>query len=334
MKVSALYLKNFKRFTDLRIENIPGSSKLVLLIGSNGSGKSSVFDAFSLIAFAIKGEIRGEGFWDYYIKKKDLPVSVTIKFPDSSEYTISKEKHHNLDLPATAFCGRTSFRQLSRLRRTGLGQGKDVDFEKDTDRPKFFIEKDNRFENDIERITEIILKDFFRSNQSNEQIRNKYIDPVNSGLENIFGKNDRTRLQLIEIIPPLEGKVAQINFQKGDSEIHYDLLSAGEKEVFNLLINLLSRASLYRDTVYFLDEMDLHLNTRLQFNLLKEITENWIPEECQLWTATHSLSFIEYARQSGLASIDFDDLNFDLPHVLMPEPEDNPDVYEIAVGKE
>ena len=144
-----------------------------------------------------------------------------------------------------------------------------------------------------------------------------------------------TKLQLIEIIPPLEGKVAQISFRKGNSEMHYNYLSAGEKEVFNLLINLLSRGSLYQDTIYFLDEIDLHLNTKLQFSLLKEITENWIPENCQLWTATHSLGFIEYAKQTDIASIiDFDDLDFDLPRILSPEPKDNPDIYEIAVGKE
>jgi len=177
--------------------------------------------------------------------------------------------------------------------------------------------------------------DFFRSQQSNEQIRRKYIDPINSALEKIFGSGNGTKLQLIEIIPPLEGKVAQITFRKGDSEIHYNYLSAGEKEVFNLLINLLSRGSLYRDTIYFFDEIDLHLNAKLQFRLLKEITENWIPENCQLWSATHSLGFIEYAKQTDIASIiDFDDLDFDLPSVLSPEPKDNPEIYEIAVGKE
>lgn len=153
-------------------------------------------------------------------------------------------------------------------------------------------------------------------------------------MKNIFGSGNGTKLQLIEIIPPLEGNVAQITFSKGNSEIHYNYLSAGEKEVFNLLINLLSRGSLYKDTIYFLDEIDLHLNTKLQFNLLKELIENWIPESSQLWTATHSLGFIEYSKQSDTASIiDFDDFDFDLPRVLSPEPKDNPDIYEIAVGK-
>jgi len=339
MKISKIHLKNFKRFTDLLVDNIPPTAKLVLLIGSNGSGKSSLFDAFGFVDTAIKEyHARDDEFWDYYRKHKDAPASVTVFFGDKSENTVSSDDYSNIyrkKLSPTAFYGRTSFRQIPRLTRTSLGQGGKIDFQKDSDRPRFFIERDERFENDVEKIAEVILKDIFRSQHSNEQIRRKYIDPINSSLRNIFGGENGTKLQLIEIIPPLEGKVAQITFHKGDSEFHYNYLSAGEKEVFNLLINLLSRAPLYQDTVYFLDEMDLHLNTKLQFNVLKEITENWIPENCQLWTASHSLGFIEYAKQTDIASIvDFDDLDFDLPRVLSPEPKDNPEIYEIAVGKE
>lgn len=335
MKISKIHLTNFKRFTDLVIDNIPNTSKLVLLIGSNGSGKSSVFDAFGFVVSSIIRDVSTNAdFLGYYRKKKEESLIVSIHLENNGEILLSDKNFIKPNIPTTSFYGRTSFRQIPRLTRTSLGQSI-FDIDKDSDRPKFFIDKDNRFENDIEKITEIILKEFFRGKQSNEQIRERYINPINTALKNILGEGNGTKLQLIEIIPPLEGKIAQINFRKGNSEIHYNYLSAGEKEVFNLLINLLSRGSLYQDTIYFMDEIDLHLNTRLQFKLLKEITENWIPANCQLWTATHSLGFIEYAKQSDIASIiDFNDLDFDLPRILSPEPKDNPDIYEIAVGKE
>ena len=336
MRISKIQLTNFKRFSDLLIDNIPDASKLVLLIGTNGSGKSCLFDAFGFIDGTIKRDVAiNEEYWNYFKKKTDVDVSVKITFENNVECLVSSGGFKQSKLTDTTFYGRTSFRQIPRLTRKYLGQSGQLDLEKDSDRPKFFIERDDRFENDIEKITEVILKDFFRSKQSNEQIREKYIDPINSALKNIFGSGNGTKLQLLEIIPPLEGKIAQITFQKGDSEFHYNYLSAGEKEVFNILINLLIRRPLYRDTIYFLDEIDLHLNTKIQFTLLKELTENWIPENCQFWTASHALGFIEYAKQSESASIiDFDDLDFDLPRMLTPEPKDNPDIYEIAVGKE
>jgi len=334
MKIRRLELTNFKRFSNLTIDNIPKEAKLVLLIGSNGSGKSSVFDAFELLNTLSRIPVeRTSPEWSYYRKNTGDQIGVNV-FTHNDQHWFTNEQHSGNFEAGKLFYGRTSFRQLSKLTRTTLGANV-VDLSQDTDRPRSFIEKDDRFENDIEKITGTILKDFFRSNNSSEQIREKYIQPINNALRNIFGEGGGTKLQLIEIIPPLEGKVAQINFKKGESEIHYNYLSAGEKEVFNLLVNLLSRGSLYQDTIYFLDEIDLHLNTKLQFNLLKEIVENWIPPKCQLWTASHSLGFIEYAQQSDQGVIiDFDDLDFDSTHILSPEPKDNPEVYEIAVGKE
>lgn len=80
--------------------------------------------------------------------------------------------------------------------------------------------------------------------------------------------------------------------------------------------------------------MDCHLNTALQSSLIHEIVSIWIPDSAQLWTASHALGFIEYAKNSDLAStIDFNLLNFDTRQELLPLPKDNLDVYEIAIPK-
>jgi AAA15 family ATPase/GTPase len=352
MKIKTMRLQNFRRFTDLTITGIPETSKLVLLIGANGSGKSSLFDAFGFCVNVLKGSGFNADSWDYYRKSPSRPVRLEIEFGSNEFIRLSSDKefrtsvilvgskgmvsYENTIKSTSPLYGRTSFRQIPRLTRTAMGQGGNIDFEKDSDRPHYFIDRDERFENDVERIIDSIIQSVFLSDDKLvSEIREKFIHPLNKAFANIFGASNGTRLELLEIRPPVEGKIAQITFQKGESEFHYNNLSAGEKEIFNILVNLLSRRDMYRDTIYFFDEIDLHLNTSLQFQLLKEITENWIPENCQLWTASHSLGFIEYAKQSNLASIiDFDNYDYDQPQTLLPDPKDNPAIYEIAVGKD
>ncbi len=80
--------------------------------------------------------------------------------------------------------------------------------------------------------------------------------------------------------------------------------------------------------------MDCHLNTALQSSLLDEIVSRWIPNSAQLWTASHALGFIDYARSNELASIlDFNLLNFDTKKELLPLSKDKLEVYEIAIPK-
>lgn len=335
MRITGLELHNFKRFTQLTLAGIPAEAKLVLLIGSNGSGKSSVFDAFELLNRGSK--MQGLNDEHYYKKEIFNSTKIIFQLADglTGDYKVIHQGstlHNNLE--NLNFYGRSSFRQLPRLTRTNLG-GRVIDIKNDTDRPQYFIDRDERFENDIENITGIILRDLFRSSNPQEKIKERFIDPINRGLSNIFGENNGTKLELIEIIPPLDGKIAQVTFRKGQSEFHYNHLSAGEKEVINILINLSSRRDALENAICFFDELDLHLNTKLQFRLMQEIVTNWIPDNSQFWTASHSLGFIEYARTSAEAVIlDFDDLDFDLPHTLRPVPKEQSDVYEIAVGKE
>ena len=47
MKIREVKLNKFKRFTDLTIKDVPESVKLVILVGPNGCGKTSVFEAFN-----------------------------------------------------------------------------------------------------------------------------------------------------------------------------------------------------------------------------------------------------------------------------------------------
>jgi hypothetical protein len=81
--------------------------------------------------------------------------------------------------------------------------------------------------------------------------------------------------------------------------------------------------------------MDVHLNTKLQYSVLKEITERWIPEGSQLWTASHALGFIDFANDYDKGVVlDFDDLDFDQPQIIRPAAKNDFQVFELAVSKD
>ena len=347
MYISNIKLKNFKRFTDLTIDlsQPERPPKLVLLIGANGSGKTSVFDGFNVLSEYYKaGLVLADNFFadditHYYRKEKGDKSTIDANFGNGMALTVSSDDFDSAGLrqstPETVFYGRSSLRQVPHLIRTSLGSTSSFDLTKDSDRPLTYIDRDERFENDLEEITKNILQEFYQSDRERSEIIKTYIEPINKAFERIFEDDKTVVPRLVSIIPPLDNNVTEVRFQKGNTEFRYDLLSNGEKGIFNTLINLLSRKKFYQDTIYYLDELDLHLNTRLQYNLLKEITEHWIPENCQLWTASHSYGFIDYAREANHAAIiDFNSLDFDVPQVLVPELKNSLDVFDVAVPKE
>jgi predicted ATPase len=340
MHIEKLTLRDFKRFRELTIDlgQAQPPPRLVLLIGANGSGKSAVFDALEWVSAPIKG---GKNFNDwpaYYRKGGDAEPEVECLLSGGLRAYRRGAPTQELDASSattlkTAFYGRSSSRQVPQLTRR---RSEGIDVAADEDRPRLYILPDQRFENDIDLLARRILIQVFRGDSFDAaKLKEDYIEPINDALQRIFRGNAATSLSLTQLLPPLANEPADVRFRKGVSEIHYDLLSSGEKEVLNILLDLFVRRDFYRDTVYFIDELDVHLHTGLQYGLIQEIAEHWIPDGCQLWTAGHSLGFIQYAQENERAVIlDLDELDFDVPHTLTPAPRHSMEVFDIVVPKD
>lgn len=336
MRIKSIELKNFKRFTDLTISDIPDTSKLVLVVGSNGSGKSSLFDAFDWLS---KGPFKaipyGNDAINYYRKDGKTEPIAQINLNDGK--SISKSGLNVLTGRELVqrFIGRSSIRIVPKITNNANTQ----QVPSDTDSPVTYIENDFRFINDvflyIQQINTALREPVFSGKQADTlKIFRDLIQPLNQSLLNIFGGDETTTIQIAKFDDATPHAPAKLIFKKGVSEINYDLLSHGEKQVIILLINFIVRQAYYKDSIIFIDEMDCHLNTALQSSLLEEIINRWIPDDSQLWTASHALGFIDYARKSDAASIiDFDLLDFDIKQELLPLPKDKLEVYEIAIPK-
>jgi energy-coupling factor transporter ATP-binding protein EcfA2 len=153
VKIQSLHLKNFKRFTDLRIDGINSKARLVLLIGANGSGKSSVFDAFKILSTVIDDK---EKSWfggsqgssvkaEYYAKDRSSDFRVVA----TTDLGVIKNGEQNSPL-GLKFYGRSSLRVVPTLRQN---QSPVNVIRTNSDAPARLIDLDERFHTDAALFT-------------------------------------------------------------------------------------------------------------------------------------------------------------------------------------
>jgi AAA15 family ATPase/GTPase len=352
MHITSLRLQNFKRFTDLRLTEIPASARLVLLIGANGSGKSSVFDALEYAAHTLRnrpGGLTGDQRRAYY-SKSNTDESVDIDFDEvrgtiaggkvkRAESADGSDALDEMYARLRRLYGRSTLRVAARIGNV-LTSGLSDIISRNEDAPTTFIDIDSRLTADAMKFAvdfnEALRKPVFEGRQVDIlALRDELIQPLNQALKRVFGSVGPYPQMAGFREPENVGASVNYFFTKGEHTFAYDVLSFGEKQVFALLLNLFVRREGLADAVIYIDEMDLHLNTALQYALLEEIVEHWIPANSQLWTASHSLGFIRYAIDHEHASIfDFDALDFDQPQTLTPAAKETSEVLQIAVPTE
>lgn len=155
-----------------------------------------------------------------------------------------------------------------------------------------------------------------------DEIKEKLIGKIQKAMSNIFED-----LSLNGLKNPFE--YGTFFFKKGKNDsFHYKNLSAGEKSAFDLLLDLVLKIEYFNDSVIFIDEPETHMHTQLQGKLIEEIY-NLIPEQNQLWIATHSLGILQKAKElitkqkGDIAILDFSDNDFDKPSILEPKKLDS-----------
>ncbi|SHI91582.1 Predicted ATPase [Desulfatibacillum alkenivorans DSM 16219] len=85
MKIESIRLKNFKAFKDAEMTNIP---RLCVVVGANGTGKSSLFSVFAFLKDALEtninaalGKLGGSrGIKEVRSRGEDGPIEIEIKF--------------------------------------------------------------------------------------------------------------------------------------------------------------------------------------------------------------------------------------------------------------
>ena len=292
---------------------------MVILVGPNGSGKSSLFEAFNYWFSTVRMSIPFTP--DYHVKvgtaavqnRNELMQKINVQF-----HGIAVDPRDDPAINKKLFYFRSAYRHeadftIQQLTRT-------ADILENQRRPQMMINPEARVSDNYQRIVASSIETLFDSAKKEEtagDITDRLIGRVREAMQRVF-----PNLILSGLGRPMED--GTFRFEKGVSRsYHYKNLSGGEKAAFDLLLDFIVKSESFNDTVFCIDEPDLHMHTRLQANLLEELYRQ-LPTNCQLWIATHSIGMtrramdLHRASPSEVVFLDFGDRDFDYPQEMTP----------------
>lgn len=315
MKITKISLNKFKRFERLSIDNIPKTAKLVVLTGPNGSGKSSLFEGFNF--WARHNRKQGTSFDQEYhsrgsaVQEPELKKTTYIEFHD---FTTNREDQEN----KKCFYIRSAYRHEADFTSSQISNVSDA--LESINRLSTLMHQESRISENYNRIVGEAVQELFNGKEDDKpkkEIRDRLIGEIRTSMQILFGD-----LVLSGTGNPTNN--GTFRFNKGtSSDFHFKNLSGGEKAAFDLLLDFIVKKETFNNTVFCIDEPELHMHTKLQGKLLEQLF-TLLPDNCQLWISTHSIGMARKAAELDRANpdqvvfIDFHDQNFDQEVTLTP----------------
>ena len=318
MKIQDVHIQHYKRFTNLTITGLPVTAKLVVLVGPNGCGKTSLFEAFNHWYMY-------EGFRTYADKDYSIKKEEGFDFNESNWHNliVTKISFHDsygnksADEIKGKFYFRSAYRNEPDFSITNFHQQQDPRFSYKLN----LMSTDITVSENYQRLVSSAISGLFKGEKDKklvEELREELIGKIRNSLKRVF-----TDLTLNGVgDDPLNN--GSFFFEKGSVEdFHYKNLSAGEKSAFDLILDLIIKSATFFNAIYCIDEPEAHMHTHLQSLLLNEIY-SLVPDNSQLWVATHSLGMLRRAQQlenenpGTVVFLDFDGRDYDSPVVITP----------------
>ena len=161
-----------------------------------------------------------------------------------------------------------------------------------------FIQNDAAVSKNYQRLVCQAFKDVFtdfNENATIREFREHVVGDIKRSIQRVFPE-----LVLNNLGDPLED--GTFFFDKGISNrFDYQNLSGGEKAAFDLILDLVVKIRDFDNTIFCIDEPELHMNARLQGNRLQEMYD-LVNDNSQLWIATHSIGMMRKAKDLEVQS--------------------------------
>lgn len=316
MKFREAKVTNFKRFTDLTVTGVPDTARLIMLAGPNGSGKSSFFDALKLwqTMQTLGINVSSNQYRDYYGKVYRHGIS-TI---DLNKINVSFHPGSEPQDPRKYIYVRTAYRNDPDFRIDRMYQNANSLLE--IQGHKRMIDNESVVGQNYQWLVGQALEYAFEVMDPASSIadfREQIIGDIKEPIARLFDD-----LELLGLANPQRDST--FRFNRGESKgFPYKNLSGGQKAAFDLVLDFCVVRREFDDTLFCIDEPEMHLSTRLQATLLTTLYEI-TPVNCQLMLATHSIGMMRQAMDiekndpGRVVFLDFGDRNFDAPEVIEP----------------
>ncbi len=322
MRIKKIELKNFKRFTHLLVDNIPNTTKLVVLVGPNGSGKTSFMEAMNhYYKYSGYSDI---GDYHYLSKEGDASdlkrnewYNVASKIVDIDFYDVSYPKQIGQSNIKGHFYFRSAYRNEPDFQIDSMQRQNNPT---DHIRLSTLIENDQTVSANYQRLIANTISGIYdetNNQKSVEELREELTGKIRCAIERVFED-----LKFSSLGEPLND--GSFYFTKGTvTDFHYRNLSAGEKSAFDLILDMVVQSKYYPDAIYCIDEPEAHMHTKLQGKVLRELYQ-LVPGDSQLWLSTHSIGMLQEAEEieksnpGTVVFLDFGGRDFDVEQIIRP----------------
>lgn len=312
MRVRSLHMKNYKRFSDLKIDLGDHPARIVALVGPNGSGKSSVFDAMLFADHHSDIGDTGDRTSLYHrMAGVDSPASVEVEFLEGDYYSVRAKKLLE-NRENTIFSIRSPYRFSD-----GHAVSAGAPIARNSYGASDFSALDRKMNENYARLFRKYREYMDEKDCRPSEAKSHIMKELNASIE-------RCLPLAIESLGDMDADETEILFTKKGQRgsIPFCVLSSGEKAIIDLLLDLYIRKDVFEDSVFLIDEPEIYAEPAVQKKLIREICA-LVGRGSQIWITAKSPSMIKALSSDLKEDVQFlffpaENEWYDKDYIIMP----------------